>query len=313
MLKKKRLNATEAIKINPSFLSNLFEILNTSSYNNIIRWNSNGNGLIIIDSRKLTEIILPKYYKHKNYSSFIRQLNNYCFYKRKGISNLGEEFEHKEFNEYCSEDDIKNIMLKYKSQRNPVFKTLNKNKITENLNIDINDMSESIKKLEEISKAEKEFKSEINRIKIGQSQLMDQIKINNKNIEKQDICLRKIKYLFFILIFLLVKKKQKNSKVSNKFNFKELLENFYNLRNEEIKETANNNNFHRNNQEKHVESFSINEVKKGNSIFNYKKNEDKDPDDSSYLNDKNDYFLNNSISNLRNHRSSFSYDCNLSD
>ena len=66
-----------------SFLSKLYEILNEISYKDIISWNMEGNGILIKNISSLCKIILPKYFKHNNYSSFIRQLNIYGFHKSK--------------------------------------------------------------------------------------------------------------------------------------------------------------------------------------------------------------------------------------
>ena len=53
-----------------------------------VRWAPNGVGFIVIDEEAFSKIVLPKYFKHSNYSSFVRQvylkiiqLNMYNFHK----------------------------------------------------------------------------------------------------------------------------------------------------------------------------------------------------------------------------------------
>ena len=48
-----------------------------------VRWSENGTALLISDETGFATHILPKYFKHKNISSFIRQLNIYGFHKTK--------------------------------------------------------------------------------------------------------------------------------------------------------------------------------------------------------------------------------------
>ena len=80
----------------PNFLLKLYQILENDEYKDIIHWGDDGKYFIVKNLHDFTENILPKYYKHNNYSSFIRQLNMYDFHKRK--SNPNEHiFEHKNF------------------------------------------------------------------------------------------------------------------------------------------------------------------------------------------------------------------------
>ena len=81
MMKNKRIRANAN-----SFLLKIYEILNNQSYMSIIAWINDGNAFEIIDLPVFMSNILPKYFKHKNFSSFIRQLNMYDFHKVPGES-----------------------------------------------------------------------------------------------------------------------------------------------------------------------------------------------------------------------------------
>jgi hypothetical protein len=71
-------------KKNPSaFLRNIFQILQVFvlfSHQNPhlaehVEWTSSGNGFVIKDLTYFEEHILPQYFKHKKYSSFVRQVS----------------------------------------------------------------------------------------------------------------------------------------------------------------------------------------------------------------------------------------------
>ena len=71
-------------KIRPtSFIKNLFKILSDPKSTPVISWQPDGQSFIIKDEQKFSQILLPKYFKHKNLASFIRQLNMYDFHKLK--------------------------------------------------------------------------------------------------------------------------------------------------------------------------------------------------------------------------------------
>ena len=70
-----------SIKKPKKFILTLYEILNDEKYSDIITWTETGQSFAIVDLNKLSLAILPQYFKHKNYSSFIRQLNMYDFHK----------------------------------------------------------------------------------------------------------------------------------------------------------------------------------------------------------------------------------------
>ena len=99
----------------PNFLLKLYQILENKEYKEIIEWSEDGKYFIIKNLHDFTENILPKYYKHNNYSSFIRQLNMYDFHKRKGNPNE-HIFEHKNFIK-----DRKDLLklIKRKSKKEP--------------------------------------------------------------------------------------------------------------------------------------------------------------------------------------------------
>jgi len=108
-----------------SFLSKLYDILNNTTYKEIIYWNKEGKGIIIANVNEFSTMILPKYYNHSNYSSFVRQLNLYGFHKIQGVVKEGEGYEHDKLNKYSTMEDIK-LILKAKKRKNMLMKYLNK-------------------------------------------------------------------------------------------------------------------------------------------------------------------------------------------
>jgi len=59
------------------FIKKLFEIITTED--DCIRWGAGGETIIVTDANKFAAKVLPRYFKHDNIRSFIRQLNIYGF------------------------------------------------------------------------------------------------------------------------------------------------------------------------------------------------------------------------------------------
>lgn len=65
----------------PAFLMKLWALVEDPSNNDVIAWSWNGQNFCILDEQRFSKETLPKYFKHNNLSSFIRQLNMYGFRK----------------------------------------------------------------------------------------------------------------------------------------------------------------------------------------------------------------------------------------
>lgn len=61
----------------PPFLRKTFEMVEDPETDPIVSWSEARDSFIVWDSHEFSKILLPKYFKHSNFSSFIRQLNTY--------------------------------------------------------------------------------------------------------------------------------------------------------------------------------------------------------------------------------------------
>ncbi|KAK1572982.1 HSF-type DNA-binding protein [Colletotrichum navitas] len=106
------------------FVRKLYKMLEDPAYANIVRWGNEGDTFVILETDKFTNDILPKHFKHSNFSSFVRQLNKYDFHKLRRNDENNEspygkqawEFKHSAFRA-DRKDNLDNIRRKAPAQR----------------------------------------------------------------------------------------------------------------------------------------------------------------------------------------------------
>eukprot|EP01018_Ginkgo_biloba_P007804 Gb_14573 [translate_table: standard] len=72
------------------FLIKTFQLVEDSSTDEIISWNEAGSTFIVWRPAEFARDLLPNYFKHNNFSSFVRQLNTYLISQHwpKGVSTV---------------------------------------------------------------------------------------------------------------------------------------------------------------------------------------------------------------------------------
>uniref|UniRef100_A0A8C6WT19 Heat shock transcription factor 1 n=1 Tax=Neogobius melanostomus TaxID=47308 RepID=A0A8C6WT19_9GOBI len=65
----------------PAFLTKLWTLVEDPQTDDLIRWSPGGTSFHVFDQGRFSKEVLPKFFKHNNMASFIRQLNMYGFRK----------------------------------------------------------------------------------------------------------------------------------------------------------------------------------------------------------------------------------------
>ncbi|XP_076908762.1 heat stress transcription factor A-7a-like [Bidens hawaiensis] len=65
----------------PPFLTKVYDMVDDQTIDHIICWSRGGQSFVVLDPQAFSTNLLPRYFKHNNFSSFVRQLNTYGFRK----------------------------------------------------------------------------------------------------------------------------------------------------------------------------------------------------------------------------------------
>ncbi|KAG9016626.1 stress-responsive transcription factor hsf1 [Tulasnella sp. 427] len=65
----------------PAFLNKLYAMVNDPLTDDLIHWSDEGDSFFVPNHERFGRELLPRFFKHGNFSSFVRQLNMYGFHK----------------------------------------------------------------------------------------------------------------------------------------------------------------------------------------------------------------------------------------
>lgn len=110
-------------KTRPAFVLKVWNMVNDPANHEYIRWTDDGQAFVVVHREEFMKLILPNYFKHNNFASFVRQLNMYGWHKVQDVtsgtmkegSNLDEAFQFKNPDFVRGREDLLDNIVRNKS------------------------------------------------------------------------------------------------------------------------------------------------------------------------------------------------------
>lgn len=61
----------------PAFLTKTYDIVDDPTIDRIVSWSCTGSSFVVWDTHAFAMDLIPRFFKHNNFCSFVRQLNSY--------------------------------------------------------------------------------------------------------------------------------------------------------------------------------------------------------------------------------------------
>lgn len=110
-------------KTRPAFVLKVWNMVNDPANHDYIRWTDDGQAFVVVHREDFMKLILPNYFKHNNFASFVRQLNMYGWHKVQDVtsgtmkegSNLDDAFQFKNPDFIRGREDLLDNIVRNKS------------------------------------------------------------------------------------------------------------------------------------------------------------------------------------------------------